>query len=87
MLPATQTSRAYTHDAFGHGIFGLCHIDGALILDPSNSMMSGGPGVTSGQISMLPTNLDRAVIGDLFASGLNPGDGRQRFVDAGLVDK
>jgi len=50
-------------------------------------MMSGGPGVTSGQISMLPTNLDRAVIGDLFASGLNPGDGRQRFVDAGLVDK
>lgn len=84
--PASQTVQAYVHDVVGHGILGLCHIDGQLIGGPARSLMSGGPGVSSGDIAGEPTQLDIDASIMVYASGLQPGASRSQFVQEGLVD-
>lgn len=84
--PASQTANAYAHDAVGHGIMGMCHIDGFLIGGASRSLMSGGPGVSSGQIAIQLTELDIQAAQEVYASSLNPGATRADFVAAGLID-
>ena len=86
LLPPSQSVNAYVHDAIGHGILGMCHIDGALIGGPSGSLMSGGPGVSSGQIASRLTALDIQAIQAVYASSLSPGAGRAEFVATGLID-
>jgi len=86
LLPPSQTVNAYVHDAIGHGILGMCHIDGALIGGPSGSLMSGGPGVFSNQIALQLTDLDVQAIQAVYASSLSLGAGRAQFVAAGLID-
>ena len=86
LLPPSQTVNVYVHDAIGHGILGMCHIDGALIGGPSGSLMSGGPGVFSSQIAPQLSGLDIQAIQSVYASSLSPGAGRAEFVAAGLID-
>lgn len=83
--PEFQTVQAYVHDVIGHGVLGLCHIDGNLIGGPGLSLMSGGPGVTSDQIADAPTNLDIEATMRVYASALQLGALRSDFVAAGLV--
>jgi hypothetical protein len=84
--PEFQTVQAYVHDVVGHGILGLCHIDGSLIGDPGLSLMSGGPNVTSDQIAAAPTNLDIEAVMLVYASALQLGALQSDFVSAGLVN-
>lgn len=86
VLPESQTVQAYVHDVIGHGVLGFCHIDGNRIGDPSNSLMSGGLGVTSGQIASEPTELDIVATMLVYASALQLGAARDEFVMEGLVN-
>ena len=40
--PRGRSVAAYVHDAVGHGVLGLCHIDARLIGGAENSLMSAG---------------------------------------------
>lgn len=84
--PETQTVQAYVHDVVGHGILGLCHIDGGLIGGPELSLMSGGPGVFSDQIAAEPTQLDIDATRMVYASALQLGATRTDFAREGLVN-
>jgi hypothetical protein len=84
--PAGQTPEAYAHDAVGHGVLGLCHVDGNLIGGARRSMMSAGPGVYSGDIARSLSAYDLAAAQALYAAGLRPGNQRQDLVRAGLID-
>jgi len=80
--PAGMPLAAYVHDMVGHGVMGMCHIDGNLIEGADRSLMSGGPGVFSGQIAIGLTELDRAAAKALYGSALEPGASRDAFVRA-----
>lgn len=84
--PPGQTVNAYVHDVIGHGILGMCHIDGNLIGGSENSLMSGGPGVFSGAIALELTPLDIEALNAAYGSSLDPGAVRSDFVAEGLVD-
>ena len=84
--PKNQTPQAYAHDVVGHGILGMCHIQAKGIGGPGNSLMSGGVGVFSGQISGRLTELDIAALQALYFSKLSPGATRKDFIRAGLID-
>lgn len=83
--PQAQTANAYAHDIVGHGVMGMCHVDGALIGGPSRSLMSGGVNVFSGQTSLELSALDIAAARAVYATGLGPGATRDAFVRAGLI--
>lgn len=83
--PPTQTPNAFAHDVVGHGVMGLCHVDGTRIGGPGLSLMSGGPGVFSGQIAARLTALDAAAAQAVYASALDPGASRADFLRAGLI--
>jgi hypothetical protein len=84
--PPSQTPNAYAHDIVGHGIIGMCHIDGNLIGGPGLSLMSGGPNVFSGQIALQLTPFDLAAAQAVYGSGLNPGATKADFIRAGLIN-
>jgi hypothetical protein len=83
--PGAQTPEAYAHDAVGHGVLGLCHVDGNRIGGASRSLMSAGPGVYSGDIAGRLTTYDLKASQALYGSGLDAGDTRQNLVSAGLI--
>lgn len=82
--PPDQTVNAYVHDVVGHGVLGLCHIDGDLIGGAQNSLMSGGPGVFSGDTADELTMLDIDVLHTVYDSMAEPGDTDVDFIDAVL---
>lgn len=84
--PSGMPINAYVHDVVGHGIMGMCHIDGNRIGGARNSLMSGGPGVYSGDIGIRLTALDAAAAKAVYASPLSPGASRDDFVRYGLID-
>ena len=84
--PKNQTPQAYAHDVVGHGILGMCHIRAQAIGGAGQSLMSGGPGVYSGQSSGLLTELDIHVLRMVYASQLSPGATRQDFIRTGLIN-
>ncbi len=84
--PAGMPVNAYVHDVVGHGIMGMCHIDGNLIGGAGKSLMSGGPGVFSGQIAIRLTALDMAASREVYGSPLSPGASRRDFVRLRLID-
>jgi hypothetical protein len=77
---------AYVHDAVGHGVLGLCHIDARLIGGPENSLMSAGPGSSPGSGASSLTGLDLEAISAVYGSGVNPGASRSTFLAARLVN-
>ena len=84
--PEEQTPQAYAHDVIGHGILGMCHIQAQSIGGPEHSLMSGGPGIYSGQNSGRLTELDIHALQAVYASHLSPGATRQDFIQAGLIN-
>ena len=84
--PRGQSVSAYVHDAVGHGVLGLCHIDARLIGGAENSLMSAGPGVPPGSGAPNLTGLDLEAIRTVYASGVNPGAARSTFLAARLVN-
>lgn len=84
--PEGQTPQAYAHDVVGHGILGMCHIQAEGIGGADQSLMSGGEGVYSGQISGQLTQLDLAALQAVYASSLSPGATRNDFIRAALID-
>jgi len=78
---------AYVHDAIGHGVLGLCHVDGNLIGGSHLSLMSFGVGVFSNNLPSLLTAFDLAAIQPVFRSGLLPGSTLFDFTRVGLVGK
>lgn len=86
ILVTNQTPAAYVHDAIGHGVLGLCHVDGNLIGGARLSLMSYGPGVFSSQLPTQLSEFDLAATQAVFASGLARGARRADFVQAGLVN-
>lgn len=85
-LPGVPVN-AYVHDVIGHGVMGMCHIDGNLIGGAANSLMSGGPGVFSGQIAVRLTPLDLTAARAVYRSPLSPGATRRDFVRSGLINE
>jgi hypothetical protein len=86
VLPPGQTTNAFVHDAIGHGVLGLCHIDGGLAGGPGLSLMSYGPGIFSNQIAPILTERDLRAINAVYAAGFDRGGTRLTFAPAGLVD-
>ncbi len=78
--PAGMPLPAYVHDVVGHGVLGMCHIDGNLIHGAEKSLMSGGPRVFSGQIAIGLSALDRAAAQAVYGSPLEPGARGDSFV-------
>lgn len=83
--PPDLPVNAYVHDVVGHGIMGMCHIDGNLIGGAQYSLMSGGPQVVSGAIAVALTPLDTTASKAVYASSLNPGASRDDFVRHRLI--
>jgi len=77
---------AYVHDAIGHGVLGLCHVDGNLIGGSRLSLMSFGVGVFSNNLPSLLTAFDLAAIQPVVRSGLLPGSTLFDFTRVGLVE-
>ncbi len=86
VMPENQTIQAYVHDAIGHGVLGMCHINGFEIGGPELSLMSGGPGVFSGAIASTITDLDREALRAVYGSSLNPGADAAAFRAEGLIN-
>jgi len=84
--PSNQTPAAYAHDAVGHGVVGLCHVDGNLIGGAEHSLMSAGPGVFSGDIASSLTTYDLEATRALYRAGLSAGARRPDLVGAGLIN-
>ena len=84
--PAGQTPEAYGHDAVGHGVLGLCHVDGNLIGGARRSLMSAGPGVFSGDIADRLTEYDLAAVQVLYATGLGAGARGRDLLNAGIIN-
>jgi hypothetical protein len=84
--PPNQTPNAFAHDIIGHGVMGMCHVDGHLIGGAGLSLMSGGPNVFSGEIALQLTALDIAAAQAVYGSGLNPGATKADFLRAGLIN-
>lgn len=86
ILVTGQFPGAYVHDAVGHGVMGLCHVDGNLIGGAHLSLMSYGPGVFSNQLPNRLSDYDVAATKAVFSSGLARGATRIDFQQAGLVN-
>jgi hypothetical protein len=86
VAPRGQSVGAYVHDAVGHGVLGLCHIDARLIGGAENSLMSDGVGVSPGSGAPSLTGLDLEAIRAVYASSVNPGAARSAFLAARLVN-
>ena len=86
ILVTGQAAAAYVHDAIGHGIMGLCHVDGNLIGGARLSLMSYGPGVFSNQLPSELSAFDLVATQAVFRSGLAPGAMREDFLRLGLVN-
>ena len=86
MQPPTQTPNGFAHDIIGHGVMGMCHVDGNLIGGAGLSLMSGGPNVFSGQIALQLTPFDIAAAQAVYGSGLNPGATKADFLRLGLIN-
>jgi hypothetical protein len=84
--PRGRSVSAYVHDALGHGVLGLCHIDARLIGGGENSLMSAGLGVSPGSGASGLTGLDVEAIQAVYASAVNPGAARASFLAARLVN-
>jgi hypothetical protein len=84
--PPGSSVGVHVHDAVGHAVLGLCHIDARLIGGPENSLMSVGPGVPPGSGAQSLTGLDLDAIRSVYASGLSPGAPRSAFLAARLVN-
>jgi hypothetical protein len=84
--PRGSSVGAYVHDAVGHAVLGLCHIDARLIGGPEQSLMSAGSGVPPGAGAPSLTGLDLEAIRTVYASGLSPGASRSAFLAARLVN-
>lgn len=76
----------YVHDVVGHGVIGMCHIDGKRICGAEKSLMSRGPGVYSGETAVALTPLDISAAKAVFASPLSPGASRDDFIRHRLID-
>lgn len=76
----------YVHDAVGHGVLGLCHIDARLIGGAEGSLMSAGSGVPPGSGASNLTGLDLEAIRTVYASSVSPGAARSAFLAARLVN-
>ena len=86
VAPGGRSVGAYVHDAVGHGVLGLCHIDARLIGGAQNSLMSAGLGVPPGSGAPSLTGVDLEAIRAVYASGVNPGAARSAFLAARLVN-
>ena len=84
--PRGRSVSEYVHDAVGHGVLGLCHIDARLIGGAENSLMSGGSSVAPGAGASTLTGLDLAAIQAVYGSAVNPGAARGSFLAARLVN-
>jgi hypothetical protein len=85
--PADQTPQAYGHDAVGHGVLGMCHVDGNRIGGAGRSLMSAGPGVFSGDMANRLTEYDLAAVQALYQAGLGAGAQRTDLLRSGLVNR
>ena len=83
----TVVSQGYAHE-LGHGILGMCHIDGRQIGGPEESLMSGGPGVFNGDIAPRFSTRDVQASQAVYSSGLSLGATRSgpRKLDSGLSE-
>src|SRR5262249_12382024 len=72
----------YVHDAVGHGVLGLCHIDARLIGGAANSLLSAPAGSGASALTGLALDAIRTV----YASTVNPGSSRPAFLAARLVN-
>ena len=86
ILASNQFTGAYVHDAIGHGVMGLCHVDGNLIGGAQLSLMSFGPGVFSNSLPFQLSSYDLSATRPVFSSLLSPGATRPDFQQAGLVN-
>jgi hypothetical protein len=86
ILASNQFTGAYVHDAIGHGVMGLCHVDGNLIGGAHLSLMSFGPGVFSNSLPLQLSTYDLDATRPVFSSPLAPGATRTDFQQAGLVN-
>jgi hypothetical protein len=86
VAPRGRSVSAYVHDAVGHGVLGLCHIDARQIGGPEASLMSGGPGAPQGSGASALTVLDLEAVRAVYASSVSPGAGRSAFLAARLVN-
>jgi hypothetical protein len=77
---------AYVHDAVGHGVLGLCHLDANQIGGADASLMSVGFGTPPGSGASSLTGLDLEAIRSVYASSVNPGAARSAFLAARLVN-
>jgi len=84
ILATAQPPAAYVHDAIGHGVLGLCHVDGNLIGGPGRSLMSFGTNIFSNQIAVQLTSSDLAATRPVFFL-LLPGSNFSDFARAGLI--
>jgi hypothetical protein len=86
VLPPSQTLNAFVHDVVGHGLLGLCHVDGHAIGGPDRSLMSGGPAVFADQIAATLTAQDIAAIRRTYSTPLQPGAYKTAFLDLGIIN-
>jgi hypothetical protein len=84
VLDRTVPPQGWAHE-LGHGILGMCHVDGSAVGGARNSLMSGGPGVFSGDLSEQLSPNDIAATQAVYAAGVQPGASRADFVRLGLV--
>lgn len=86
VAPVGRSLGAHVHDAVGHAVLGLCHIDARLVGGAENSLMSAGIGAPPGSGATGLTGLDLEAIRSVYASSVNPGAARATFLAARLVN-
>ena len=84
LLSDGHPARATSHE-IGHGVIGLCHVDGTRIGGARFSLMSAGPGVYSGDIAPRLSDYDLAASRAVYQAGIKPGDRRDRLQALGLI--
>lgn len=85
ILSSVQPAGAYVHDAIGHGVMGLCHVDGNLIGGPRLSLMSFGVGIFSSNLPLQLTSFDTQATQAVYGSSLAFGSTMTDFALAGLI--
>lgn len=95
VMVAGQTAAAYVHDTIGHGVLGMCHVDGTLTGGADMSLMGSGPNVYSVRsgsrqfggvrISTRLSDWDLAAAQAVFSASIPPGATRAEFVARGLA--
>ncbi len=85
ILPSIQTANAFVHDAIGHGILGMCHVDAGRIGRAEHSLMSNGPFTNSSDIAPSLSHLDIEIQQAVWATSLSPGADSRAFRTAGLI--